>query len=288
MKILITGANGQLGNEMRIVLGNHHEHSALFTDIEELDLTQSDAVSKFVANNNIDIIVNCAAYTAVDSAEDNPELCHKINVEAVRNLATASREYGARIIHISTDYVFDGSQNLPYNETTQTCPKSVYGRTKLEGERILLETSPDSIVIRTAWLYSPFGKNFVKTMIKLGQEKDSLKVVYDQVGTPTYARDLARAIVTIINSDNWVSGIYHFTNEGVTSWFDFTKAIHRIAGINSCTVMPCRTDEFPTKASRPSYSVLDKSKIKSTFSVEVPYWEESLKDCIKRLQENIY
>ena len=258
--ILITGANGQLGNEMRVLSVEHPEYTCFFTDVAELDICNAKAILDFVKANNIHVIVNCAAYTAVDNAEDNVELCTKLNADAVGYLAKAAEANGAEFIQISTDYVFDGTAHIPYQETEPTCPNSVYGRTKLAGEQKALSLCSRSMVIRTAWLYSTFGNNFVKTMIRLGKERDFLGVIFDQVGTPTYARDLARAIFAAIRQ-GVVPGVYHFSNEGVCSWYDFTKAIHRLAGITTCSVKPLHTSEYPTKAKRPHYSVLDKTKI---------------------------
>ena len=280
--ILITGAYGQLGNEMRVLSAENPEYTYFFTEVAELDICNEQAVLDFVKANNIHVIVNCAAYTAVDNAEDNVELCTKLNADAVGYLAKAAEANGAEFIQISTDYVFDGTAHIPYQETELTCPNSVYGSTKLAGEQIALSLCSRSMVIRTAWLYSTFGNNFVKTMIRLGKERDTLGVIFDQVGTPTYARDLARAIFAAIRQ-GVVPGVYHFSNEGVCSWYDFTKAIHRLAGINTCSVKPLHTSEYPTKAKRPYYSVLDKSKIKHTYGIEVPYWEDSLKECINAL-----
>ncbi|MBQ3608649.1 MAG: dTDP-4-dehydrorhamnose reductase [Bacteroidaceae bacterium] len=280
--ILITGANGQLGNEMRVLSAENKEYNYFFTDVAELDICDAKAVLDFVKANDINVIVNCAAYTAVDNAEDNVELCTKLNAGAVGYLAEAAEANGAEFIQISTDYVFDGTAHIPYQETEPTCPNSVYGNTKLAGEQNALTLCTRSMVIRTAWLYSTFGNNFVKTMIRLGKERDSLGVIFDQVGTPTYARDLARAIFAAIRQ-GVVPGVYHFSNEGVCSWYDFTKAIHRLAGITTCQVKPLHTSEYPTKASRPHYSVLDKTKIKNTYGIEVPYWEDSLKECISLL-----
>lgn len=283
MNILITGANGQLGNEMRNVLEGDANHSVVYTDVAELDLTCAQALATFFDSNHIDVVVNCAAYTAVDAAEDNEPLCRKVNVDAVRLLGAAAHSHGAKVVHVSTDYVFNGQGCRPYREDDETCPQSVYGATKLDGEKALIDVAPDSVVLRTAWLYSPYGKNFVKTMLMLGGTKESLNVVVDQVGTPTYARDLALAIKAIINAEQWVPGVYHFSNEGATSWYDFTKAIHRLAGITTCAVSPCNSDQFPTKAARPHYSVLDKTKIKATYGITIPYWEDSLKHCLNRL-----
>lgn len=284
--ILITGANGQLGREMRKVLEGDIFVNAIFTDIDELDITDRKAIEDCVVSNKVDFIVNCAAYTAVDAAESNVELCTKLNVEAPTLLAQISNKYGAKLIHISTDYVFDGTNCRPYREDDEPCPTSVYGRTKLDGERHIIDVAPESIIIRTAWLYSPHGKNFVKTMLQLGLDKEQLRVVCDQVGTPTNALDLASVIITFINCDQWHPGIYHFSNEGSISWYDFTMAIHRIAGITTCHVLPCMTKDYPTAATRPHYSVLDKSKIKTTLGIEIPYWEESLEQCINTLNDN--
>ncbi|MBQ2585567.1 MAG: dTDP-4-dehydrorhamnose reductase, partial [Bacteroidaceae bacterium] len=229
-----------------------------------------------------DCIVNCAAYTAVDKAEENEEFCNLLNNIAPGYLAKAIEKRGGYMVQVSTDYVFDGTNHTPYTEEEPTCPNSVYGRTKLAGEKQVLENCKQSMIIRTAWLYSTFGNNFVKTMIRLGQTKPELGVIFDQIGTPTYARDLAAAIFAAINQ-GIVPGIYHFSNEGVISWYDFTKAIHRIAGINDCKVRPLHTEEYPTPAARPHYSVLDKTKIKKTYGIEIPYWEESLRDCVSAL-----
>lgn len=280
--ILITGANGQLGNEMRVLSAENKEYNYFFTDVAELDICDEQAVMSFVKKHHIHVIVNCAAYTAVDKAEDNLDLCTKLNSDAVGYLAKAAEANEAELIQVSTDYVFDGTNHLPYKETDATCPNSVYGVTKLKGEANAVEHCKKAMIIRTAWLYSTFGNNFVKTMIRLGKERDALGVVFDQIGTPTYARDLARAIFAAINK-GVVPGIYHFSNEGVCSWYDFTKSIHRIAGITACKVSPLHTDEYPAKAPRPNYSVLDKTKIKNTYGIEIPHWEESLKACIDEL-----
>lgn len=282
--ILVTGANGQLGNEMRVLSAENKEFNYFFTDVAELDICDEQAVMAFVKANKVNVIVNCAAYTAVDKAEDNPELCNKLNNTAVGYLAKAAEANGAEFIQISTDYVFDGSAHVPYKETDPTCPNSVYGTTKLAGEEKALGNCKKAMIIRTAWLYSTFGNNFVKTMIRLGREKETLGVVFDQIGTPTYARDLARVIFAAIRQ-GVVPGIYHFSDEGVCSWYDFTKSIHRIAGITTCKVSPLHTDEYPAKAARPHYSVLDKTKIKTTYGIEVPHWEESLAACIALLDD---
>ena len=287
--ILVTGAYGQLGNEVRILSANYPEYNFMFTDVDSLDITDKNELIDFVTGNDIRYIINCAAYTAVDKVEDDAELCEKINAAAVKNLGLAAAEAGAGIIHVSTDYVFDGTSCRPYTEDMPTKPCSVYGKTKLKGEKNLLKACPNAIIIRTAWLYSPFGNNFVKTMIKLGSERESLNVIFDQVGTPTYALDLADAILKAmdqtIDTDHDKGGVYHFSNEGVCSWYDFTIKIHEIAGINTCKVNPIETKDYPTKAARPHYSVLNKTKIKQTFNITIPHWEASLKECIKELSE---
>ena len=283
MNILITGCNGQLGNEMQLLEETNPQHTYFNTDVAELDISDAAAIDTFVTENQIDGIVNCAAYTAVDKAEDNPDLCRLLNTDAPGYLAAAVEKRGGWLIQVSTDYVFDGTNHTPYTEDEPTCPNSVYGSTKLDGERAAQQVCSRTMIVRTAWLYSTFGNNFVKTMIRLGQEKPELGVIFDQIGTPTYARDLAVALFAAINQ-GVIPGIYHFSNEGVISWYDFTKAIHRIAGITSCHVRPLHTAEYPTPAHRPHYSVLDKTKIKQTYNLEIPYWEESLKDCIFKLQ----
>ncbi len=282
MNILITGCNGQLGNEMQLLEKVHPEHNYFNTDVAELDITDQQAVEAFVNEHDIDGIVNCAAYTAVDKAEDNEELCTRLNAEAPAYLAHAVGQRGGWMVQISTDYVFDGTNHTPYVEDDDTCPNSVYGKTKLVGELNVQKLCERSVIIRTAWLYSSFGNNFVKTMIRLGKEKAELGVIFDQIGTPTYAHDLAVAIFAVIEK-GVQPGIYHFSNEGVISWYDFTKAIHRIAGITTCHVKPLHTAEYPTPAARPHYSVLDKTKIKQTYGIEVPYWEESLEVCVLKL-----
>ena len=288
-QILITGASGQLGHEMRNVLTGDQRFHAIYTDVAGddvtlLDITDEAAVDQLVAGEGISIIVNCAAYTAVDAAEDNEPQATILNAEAVGILARVAKRHGVRMVHISTDYVFDGNACIPYTEDMPTNPQSAYGRTKLAGERVLVDTlGDDAVILRTAWLYSPYGKNFVKTMLAFGKDKPALKVVFDQVGSPTCARDLASAIVTVISADQWHGGVYHFSNEGVISWYDFTIAIHRLAGITTCDVQPCHSDEFPAKAHRPAYSVLDKTKFKTTFGVTVPYWLDSLESTLKQL-----
>lgn len=282
MNILITGCNGQLGNEMQLLEKENPQHQYFNTDVAQLDITNPEAIEEFVSNNAIDIIVNCAAFTAVDKAESSQKLCHLLNAKAPEYLAAAVAKRGGYLVQVSTDYVFDGTNHTPYTEDEATCPNSVYGSTKLEGEKLAMAACANTMIIRTAWLYSTFGNNFVKTMIRLGQEKPELGVIFDQIGTPTYAGDLAAAIMAAINH-GIVPGIYHFSNEGVISWYDFTKAIHRIAGITSCHVKPLHTAEYPTPAARPHYSVLDKTKIKQTYGIEIPYWEESLEKCVAKL-----
>ena len=282
MNILITGCNGQLGNEMQLLEKVNPQHTYYNTDVAELDITNSEAIERFVMEHSIDGIVNCAAYTAVDKAEDQAEFCQVLNADAPGFLASAIEKRGGWMIQISTDYVFDGTNHKPYVETDAVCPNSAYGRTKLAGEQAVMANCKKAMVIRTAWLYSTFGNNFVKTMIRLGREKAELGVIFDQIGTPTYARDLAVAIFAAVNQ-GIIPGIYHFSNEGVISWYDFTKAIHRLAGISNCHVRPLHTSEYPTPAARPHYSVLDKTKIKQSYHIEIPYWEDSLKECIEKL-----
>ena len=272
-KILITGANGQLGTELAKLLPE-----AVLTDVADLDITDFQAVQSFVQERQIKTIINAAAYTAVDKAEDEPSVAHKINVQGPENLAKT----GCKIIHISTDYVFDGTNHQPYRPEDKTNPVSVYGKTKVEGENAVLKNAPTAAIIRTAWLYSPYGNNFVKTMRRLGAERDTLNVVADQIGTPTYAADLAKAIKQILPQLNeQTKGIYHFTNEGVCSWYDFAVEIMRLSKL-SCKVLPITSAEYPTKAQRPFYSVLDKNKIKKTFHLEIPHWKESLEQCLKQ------
>lgn len=295
MNILVTGANGQLGNEMRIVTRNSCD-TYIFTDVVEvdglqtslLDITSLDAVQTIVREHDVKCIINCAAYTNVDKAETDEELCRLLNATAVNNLAIAMKDVDGLLIHISTDYVFGGDPyNTPCKEAQKGTPTGVYGHTKLEGENNILASGCQHIIIRTAWLYSEFGKNFVKTMLSLTANKPQLKVVFDQVGTPTYAYDLALAIYEIVNERKYVGndGIYHFSNEGVCSWYDFTKRIAEYAGHTECDIQPCHSDEFPSPVKRPSYSVLDKTKIKQTFGVKVPYWTESLKVCMRNIKE---
>ena len=289
MNILITGANGQLGHEMQRVAKESNDNY-IFTDVaegyENLDITDLEAIRKMVKANNVEIIVNCAAYTNVDRAESDFDTANLINNTAAGNLATAMKEVEGTLIHVSTDYVFQGDRNIPCREDWPTNPLGVYGKTKLAGEKAIEATGCQHIILRTAWLYSQWGKNFVKTMQSLTASKDSLKVVFDQVGTPTFAGDLADAIAHIINTRQLdKTGIYHFSNEGVCSWFDFAKIICELSG-NTCDIQPCYSEEFPSPVKRPHFSVLDKSKLKSTFGIRVPYWTDSLKKCIKQLADN--
>ena len=300
MKILVTGANGQLGREMRFV-SRDTNYEFVFTDVVEaedvqmtlLDITDQEAVRRIVKEEQIDCIVNCAAYTNVDKAESDEAFCRELNADAPRNLAQAIKEVNGLLIHISTDYVFGGDPyNKPCREEQQGMPTGVYGRTKLEGEQHILATDCKYVILRTAWLYSEYGKNFLKTMLRLTAERESLNVVFDQVGTPTYAYDLALAIRTILTdyetSDTehgyTRGGIYHYSNEGVCSWFDFTKMIAALAGNTTCDILPCHSDEFPSPVKRPAYSVLDKTKIKETFDLRIPYWIDSLKICMDNLK----
>lgn len=283
--ILVTGANGQLGNSIRLLTDQYPQYNFLFTDVDTLDITDPAAVKAIVKDNQVNYILNCAAYTAVDKAEDNEDLCRRINCYAVRILGEAAREAGAKIVHVSTDYVFSGTNYRPYKETDDTRPLSAYGRTKLAGEEALIEVCPDAVIIRTAWLYSEFGSNFVKTVLRLGKERDELGFVFDQIGTPTYAGDLAAAILAVVTAGEkgtFVPGIYHYSNEGVCSWYDFTVKILQIAGIE-CRVRPIESKDFPTRAVRPPYSVLNKSKIKETYGITIPHWEASLHVCMERM-----
>lgn len=302
MNILITGANGQLGNAMRIIAKNSNDNY-IFTDVNQvegvetlfLDITDLDAIRQIVASQQIDVIVNCAAYTNVDAAETNAELAEKLNAAAPENLAIAMKEVNGLLVQISTDYVFGKeSYNIPCREEQQGTPTGVYGLTKLHGEQKIYAVGCKHIIIRTAWLYSEFGKNFCKTMMNLTATKPLLKVVFDQCGTPTYALDLAKAIGYILddyrqeqnNQQYSKTGVYHYSNEGVCSWYDFTKMITEYNGSTACNVQPCHSDEFPSPVTRPSYSVLDKTKIKNTFGIEIPYWTDSLRKCIYNLKNN--
>lgn len=283
MKLLITGAYGQLGNELRVALARYSHLDSVFTDVDTLDITDKIALEAFVVLHKPDVLVNCAAYTAVDKAEDDEALCYKINCDAVRNLGEVAHAHGMTILHISTDYVFDGTSHVPYTEDIPVSPTNVYGKSKLAGEQALLQVCPNAIIIRTSWLYSGFGNNFVKTMLKLGLERDNLNVIFDQIGTPTYAADLADSMLQIIDSGKFAPGIYHFSNEGVCSWYDFTKMIFKLAQI-SCEVLPIESKEYAVRTPRPHYSVLNKSKLKSTFNQTIPYWVDGLERCLKVLQ----
>ena len=284
--ILVTGANGQLGMAMRKAAQGSADRY-IFTDVTELDITDADGVRKMVRENDVNVIVNCAAYTNVDKAESDAEFAELLNATAVRNLAEAIKENGGTLIHISTDYVFGGSQgNTPRTEEEPVNPTGVYGLTKLHGEQAIAESGVKALIFRTAWLYSETGKNFVRTMLDLTATKPQLKVVFDQCGTPTYAQDLADAIFHIIENRRYEGneGIYHYSNEGVCSWYDFTKVIAEIAGNRKCDIQPCHSDEFPSPVTRPSYSVLDKTKFRNTFGLKVPYWTDSLRVCIGNLK----
>lgn len=283
-KILVTGANGQLGSEIKQASNNYSEYKFYFTSRKELDISNPIDIENYIKNNNISIIINCAAYTAVDLAEQEKEQANSINNIAVKNLANISKKYNIKLVHISTDYVFDGTNHKPYIETDDTNPKSIYGQTKLDGEQAILSINPlNSIIIRTSWVYSCFGNNFVKTMLKLGSSRDELGVISDQVGTPTYAKDLATSILDILSKikNNKVE-IYHYSNDGVCSWYDFAKNIMDIADID-CKINSIETKEYPTPASRPHYSILNKSKIKNDFEINIPYWKDSLSECIKKV-----
>lgn len=294
MTILVTGANGQLGNEMRLV-ARASQDKYIFTDVsdlpgvetEKLDITDAEAVRRIVSENDVKVIVNCAAYTNVDKAEDDRELCALLNTKAPENLALVMRDAGGLLVHVSTDYVFGGDPyNTPCGEDQKGTPTGVYGLTKLQGEQAIMASGCHYLIIRTAWLYSEFGKNFVNTMQGLTASRPQISVVFDQTGTPTYALDLAEAIFDIIENRKYEDndGIYHYSNEGVCSWFDFAKTIAEYAGNSSCDIIPCHSDEFPSKVKRPAYSVLDKTKIKDTFGIRIPYWTDSLKKCIKNLK----
>lgn len=284
MQILVTGAYGQLGNELNVLQENYPEWNFVFTDVDSLDITDPNAIQKCFAENSFDYVINCAAYTAVDKAETDSETAAIVNTLAPKLLAFYSKLSGAKLIHVSTDYVFAGDANQPYSEDYEVNPQGVYGQTKLDGEQNCLLENPDSVIIRTSWLYSTFGNNFLKTMLRLGKERGELGVVFDQVGTPTYAADLASTILKIVGSEKFVPGIYHFSNEGVASWYDFAQAIFELSGVK-CKVNPVLSDQFPTPAKRPYFCVLNKSKIRNTFNIEIPYWRESLKVCLDRLEK---
>lgn len=285
IEVLVTGANGQLGQSLRARASRCPRFSFHFTDVETLDLCDAEAVRDFVVGHGVDYILNCAAYTAVDKAESEEPLCARVNSEAVRNVGQAAQAVGAKVIHVSTDYVFDGTNCRPYVETDPTCPISAYGRTKLAGEEALLACCPNSVILRTAWLYSEYGHNFVKTMLRLGAEREELRVIFDQVGTPTYAGDLADMMLTIVEQaeqGHFEAGVFHFSNEGVCSWYDFTVKILQLAGLTA-RVIPIETKDYPTAAARPHYSVLNKAKVKAAYGVVIPHWEASLRGMIDRL-----
>ena len=285
MNILVTGANGQLGCEMRR-LGAVSPNNYIFTDVAELDITNADAVMYVAKHYSIDAIINCAAYTNVDKAESDEATAELINATAVANLAAAMKEVGGTLFHVSTDYVFGSEGNTPRTEDMPLNPLGVYGKTKLHGEQAILESGCKALIFRTAWLYSEFGNNFLKTMLRLTAEKEQLNVVFDQVGSPTYAGDLALAIFSIIEAGLYEGneGIYHFSNEGVCSWYDFAVEIAAVAGNTGCRINPCHSSEFPSPVTRPPYSVLDKTKIKATFDIDIPHWRESMEYCIKRIK----
>ena len=291
--ILVTGSHGQLGSEIKNLVNSakneYNDKSFLFTTKDTLDITDSKSIERFIKENSIDIIINCAAYTAVDNAEENIIMADAINREAVKNLALFSKKYDIKLIHISTDYLLDGNSFIPYTEEIQSNPQGIYSKTKLAGEQEIRQINPpNSIIIRTSWIYSSLGTNFVKTMLRLGREKESLNVVFDQIGTPTYARDLAKAILLIINHpiiEGESVEIYHYSNEGVASWYDFAKAIFEISDIE-CRVNPIETHQYPTPAKRPYYSILNKAKIKRDYNLDIPYWSDSLKDCLAKIRES--
>ena len=287
MRVLITGSNGQLGSEIKELENNDKKVDLIFKDLPELDICNFKALQSFILDNNINAVINCAAYTAVDKAEEETIIAKKVNYEGVLNIVNALQAVNGKLIHISTDYIFDGNHFLPYKESDPVSPIGVYGETKRAGELAVINSDLDSIVIRTSWLYSAYGNNFVKTMLRLGNEKENLGVIFDQVGTPTYARDLAKTCLDILCGDSSVNiskngDLYHFSNEGVTSWYDFAISIMELGGAN-CKVKPIQTKDYPTLAKRPQYSVLNKSKIKTDFKIEIPYWRDSLKDCIEKI-----
>jgi dTDP-4-dehydrorhamnose reductase len=289
MRVLITGSNGQLGSEIRELAPNYENLECIFTDLPELDICDSEALNKIILDQNINTVINCAAYTEVDKAEVNPKIAEQINIKVVFNLVNAMEMVNGKLIHISTDYVFDGNHSSPYKESDPVNPIGVYGETKRGGELVVLNSSIDAIVIRTSWLYSAFRHNFVKSMLHLGNKKESLKVVFDQKGTPTYAKDLAKICLDILSNENLINisqkgRLYHYSNEGDTSWYDFANKIMEIGNID-CKVIPIETKNYPTQAKRPHYSVFDKSKIKSDFNLTIPHWKDSLANCIKKINQ---
>ncbi len=291
MNILVTGANGQLGSELRHIVQKNPNNDLhfFFTDKNDLDITDNTRIQSFIAKNNIEAIINCAAYTAVDKAEEERELADRINHQAVRHLANSANKHDIPLIHISTDYVFDGTNCKPYIETDPTNPQNIYGETKLKGEEAFIHSGAKGIIIRTSWVYSPFGQNFVKTMLALAKRKKELRVIYDQIGSPTYAKDLAKTILQIMQNPKFklqnLVEIYHYSNEGVCSWYDFAKAIFELQNID-IKVVPIETEQYPTPAKRPHYSVLSKKKIKEDFNIQIPYWRDSLKDCLRRIMSD--
>ena len=289
MRVLITGSNGQLGSEIKELATHYKTINFILKDLPDLDICNFEALQAFIMDNNINAVINCAAYTAVDKAEEDAENAERVNSMGVSNLVNALEKVNGKLIHISTDYVFDGDHFLPYQELDQVSPIGVYGNTKRSGELAVINSDLDAIVIRTSWLYSSYGNNFVKTMLRLGNEKENLGVIFDQVGTPTYARDLAKTCLEILSgftsaNINKNGNLYHYSNEGVASWYDFAIATMELASIN-CQVHPIQTKDYPTKAKRPQYSVLNKSKVKADFKIEIPYWRDSLKDCIKKIKK---
>jgi dTDP-4-dehydrorhamnose reductase len=290
MNILITGSNGQLGSELKSLEKDFLNFNLIFKDLPELDICNSLELGKFVKDHKINAIINCAAYTAVDRAEEDSIVAKKVNAEGVKNLVKALRKVDGKLIHISTDYVFNGESFIPYKESDPVSPIGVYGDTKREGELSVIDSDIEGIIIRTSWLYSSYGNNFVKTMLRLGKDRDELGVIFDQVGTPTYARDLAHTCLTVLSNNkdtkiNLKGKLYHFSNEGVASWYDFAKEIMQIGNVN-CNVKPIETKDYPTPAKRPHFSVLNKSKIKNDFGIEIPYWKDSLEECILKLNNN--
>lgn len=282
MKILVTGSNGQLGRELHDVLEERCPGKTVYVDIDELDITDAEAVEQMLREGDFSHIINCAAYTDVEHAEEDEHKCYAINVDGIRNLARYADPLGAKVLHVSTDYVFDGNSCRPYTEGDKPNPTSAYGNTKRRGEIALMGLSPESIIVRTGWLYSPHGKNFVKTMLRLAGERNEVKVVFDQIGTPTYARHLAEAIATMVLNPRWMPGIYHYSNEGACSWYDFAIAIFEAAGVD-CRVTPITSDDFPSTVTRPHFSVLDKSRIKATYNLQIPHWQQGLRQCISRI-----
>jgi len=290
MRVLITGSNGQLGSEIKELAFEYENLECIFKDLPELDICDTDALNTFIIDQHINAVINCAGYTAVDKAEENPKIAEQVNSKGVLNLVNALEKVDGKLIHISTDYVFDGNHSQPYNESDSVSPIGVYGETKRAGELAVLNSSIDALVIRTSWLYSAYGNNFVKTMLRIGNEKKSIQVVSDQKGTPTYAKDLAKTCLDILSDASSTNlskkgSLYHYSNEGVTSWYDFATAIMEISNID-CKVISIETKDYPTQARRPMYSVLDKSKIKSDFKVTIPHWRDSLANCIKKINHN--